>query len=401
MKIIHITPFNPSEFGNGGNHRAYQILFDLNTCYGNENVISISYEKWQEGFYNSSYSSSNSFRKKLLRNKKIRHWEKFAKNPLKILWNNKHFSPYRYIYPDFIDIYINILEKIQEQIICIIEHPGFMKIVEINEHKKIPTISIIHNLESFDTAPDISELSKIARFSIMKDFTDELTVYNHCSLTLTISKVEAGLLGGLGVKVKNYPYLPVGKIRERLIMVREKRSQVPDKNNNIFLLIGSANHKTTYEGMFWFLKNLVTSQIIKKIHLIIAGKGTMDFKRFFDETQGIEYKGFVEQEKFDELIIKSRAVIIPQFRGFGALTRIPELACAGVPVICSQHPGFALNVPENVQLVDNNWPSWEKTIASLIDNPSTTDLSSYKNWETNESLIVNDALMSIGLNSCV
>jgi hypothetical protein len=49
----------------------------------------------------------------------------------------------------------------------------------------------------------------------------------------------------------------------------------------------------------------------------------------------VDVRGYVDNDTLDEMLISARAVLIHQRAGVGALTRIPEMLVAGVPVIAS------------------------------------------------------------------
>lgn len=388
-----MTHFSPIPIGHGGYHRSYQIYKNLVDLVGEQNIIELSYEKWQQGLYNRQ-NSSGKVRKNLIRNRTVRKWITYKKNPLKIICNNTSFSPYRYIYPDFIEMYKNKISSHEDISICIIEHPGFLKIAETNDKVGISTICISHNLESFDTASAYPTQTTFEQFSTIIDFMSELEVYGKCSQIFSISKIEAGLLSGLGLPAQYYPYFPVGDIRERLIEIRKKREEQKEQKR-FFLLMGSASHTTTQEGMLWFLEHLTSSNIISKVQLIVVGKGTEKFSDKFPTWENIEFKGFVNQAELETLMENTIAVIIPQFRGFGTITRISESSCAGVPVICTKHPTLALDVPPGVYSLSNQWITWQDTLSKfMVDTLPVSNLDLYENWEKLENNIITDSLSS-------
>ena len=45
-----------------------------------------------------------------------------------------------------------------------------------------------------------------------------------------------------------------------------------------------------------------------------------------------------------------RPIIVPQFSGFGSVTRLTELSCAGVPSLTPAHPTWAIDVPPGVHV---------------------------------------------------
>ena len=80
-----------------------------------------------------------------------------------------------------------------------------------------------------------------------------------------------------------------------------------------------------------------------------------------------------------------QGVLIPQQRGFGALTRLPELAYAGVPVVTSKHATLAIDVPPNVSDVDDVWEAWCAGINQLKANSTSRCHEDYLAWESKQS----------------
>src|SRR5262249_38276202 len=136
--------------------------------------------------------------------------------------------------------------------VCVIEHAEFAELIPINRKYKIPTISCTQNLDAlsqnFDllsgnlTALQSAKLNNKQKAGInaaIVDFAKELQILAQCDERLFISKLETGLVGGLGLSAKYYPYLPVGAIRERLETIRQKRKSSPQEPG-LFIMVGTA-----------------------------------------------------------------------------------------------------------------------------------------------------------------
>jgi hypothetical protein len=102
---------------------------------------------------------------------------------------------------------------------------------------------------------------------------------------------------------------------------------------------------------------------------------------------GLECRGRLPQEELDRLLVAAQAVLVPQFRGFGALTRLPEMACAGIPTLTSRHPTFALDVPPGVHIVEDGWEAWCAAMASFVwsDPSAVPNGEPYEGWEQAQS----------------
>jgi glycosyltransferase involved in cell wall biosynthesis len=109
---------------------------------------------------------------------------------------------------------------------------------------------------------------------------------------------------------------------------------------------------------------------------------------------GLEFKGQLAQDELDSLLISAQCVLIPQFWGLGTLTRLSELACAGIPVMVSQHPTFASDMPPQIEIVGNTWNEWFSAIKNMNNRPSSTvsNFDDYRAWEKKQPQTLSDLL---------
>jgi hypothetical protein len=170
------------------------------------------------------------------------------------------------------------------------------------------------------------------------------------------------LVSGLGLKVLYYPYLPVGAIRTRLLAIAQQRGQTPP-DPHLFVMLGSAMHGTTKRAFDQFLQQIDQQGLPDKVRLVLVGTDTE--KLAIPKSQNIESRGWLDQNDLDQLLISARAVLIPQFSGFGAVTRIAEMACAGVPALVAPHPTWAIDLPPGVHVVAGDWSAWRAKISEL------------------------------------
>ena len=210
------------------------------------------------------------------------------------------------------------------------------------------------------------------------DFANEFDVLTRCAERLFISHVEAGLIGGLGLSAQYYPYLPVGRIRRRLDRIRGCRAP---SERGLFLLLGSTAHHTTREGFLWFVKQAQAHGLPEGARVVVVGLQTDTLLPAETDIPGVVFRGWVEQTELDQLMTEARAVLMPQRIGFGALTRLPELSCAGIPSIVSRHPTRSLDLPPGINVVDDDWETWYAAIAHDIESPRKVSAAEYKRWE--------------------
>jgi hypothetical protein len=72
--------------------------------------------------------------------------------------------------------------------------------------------------------------------------------------------------------------------------------------------------------------------------------------------------------------------------GFGALTRLSELACAGVPVLAFPHAAYAIDPPPGVQVLgDDSWTALADGIRGCMDCAAVLAPNAYAAWEQRQT----------------
>jgi hypothetical protein len=370
VKAILISHYKVGHVGHGGYHRSYQILHELGQTLDQDNVIRFD-EPWQYWFSTS----------KLLRfvyqvRKGLTMW---AENPYKILARTP-FSRKLFSFPRLLAEYERLIKSVQTPAVCVVEHPGFADLLPINKHYGIPTIICPQNVESLDAGMKFHS-SKWGIYAKSIDFANEFAVFEECNERLFISKVETALVSALGLTSHYYPYRPVGRIRERHLQIRQARAQ-GGVESGMFLLLGTAKHETTWESFAWFVQTVQAHGLPGGVKVVVVGSGTDKLLPAANSVPGLELRGWLEQDELDRLLVRANAVLIPQRSGFGALTRLPELACAGVPAIVSRHASYALNTPPGLEILDDNcWDTWYTKIEQFARQKAQLPDNDYYAWE--------------------
>jgi len=215
------------------------------------------------------------------------------------------------------------------------------------------------------------------------DFADEFQVLARCEARLFISRLETGLVCGLGAPSWYYPYRPVGEIRRAMATIRAKRAQgniVP----GLFLMMGTAHHMSTRHAFQWLFQEVVIRGLPEGVRIVACGSGTESLLPVGVTVPGLDLRGWVEQTVLDELLCRAQGVLVPHMVGFGALTKLPELSLAGVPVITSQHPLRAMDLPPGITVVDDCWGSWESALLELMQTKTPPPAAAYDTWESTQ-----------------
>ncbi len=395
MRIFLVSHFAPSPVGHGGLHRTLQLEHDARALVGESCFASVNLEVWRQGIWRGKPGAEarvNWPRRKargverrfraLGRQLKCVHENPFNVFPVGRYPTAIPFSTSTSVEPEFVAHYVRLVTKDTGPKVCIVEHAVFGQVVEVNARLGIPTISAFQNLEALD-ASSFDWRRRAAVYKVMTDLGNELRLMARCADRLTISKVEAGFVGGFGLECQYYPYLPVGAIRENLYATRQRRT-ARSVEPGLIVLLGSAQHGVTGESMKWFARAAVERGLPSGVRVVAAGGDTDKLLPPGTHVRGLELRGWLQQADLDALLASAAAAVIPQRLGFGALTRLPELACAGLPVITFSHPSHALNPPPGLRTVAQDWKELCAAMSDTRGPPIPVSAEAYERWEAEQ-----------------
>jgi hypothetical protein len=211
--------------------------------------------------------------------------------------------------------------------LLIIDDPVFLTpVVHYAKANNIPLVAFCQNIESLSREQVVS--------SFQQDlFHYELKLIAQCDLVVTISREETFLLRNFGIDPLYLPYYPIKTTLEGLLKVRNERQQ---SNKSDFLLLGTVSNLATLEGMKKVILAICSNGILQRDRLIIVGYGTREKIAQTDDPR-IEVRGDLSEVELLNLLTTVKGCIVYQDSGSGALTKIPELLAAGVPVIINTH----------------------------------------------------------------
>ena len=384
-RIIYLSRYPISPEGDGGYHRTYQLYYELCQAFGKAQVDVLPLD--------SSVLSGNSDSQKTPTSGYLQEVRDRAKLLIEMVKRQASpFYVFQYLSKDAFPtlgsnhvvprLYKEYLSGYGTPDVCLVEDPSFGDVLSINQEMGIRTIFCFQNIEAGDR--NIGRIHNPDRLSIfLLNLSNELRLIQESSASLTISKSEASFLGGLGLMVSYHPYLPVGEIYEYYCRIRRnRRRSVIDPN--LFLLIGTSNHQPTGDGMKWFLGQAERNGLPENARILVCGKGTESFQHFENNVSGVTVKGWISQAELEEILSRVNAVLIPQMTGFGALTKVSEFACAGIPILVSAHPSYAIDLPLRVTVVQNEWCAWKEEMQVLMVSPFFEDDSTFDTWATKQ-----------------
>ena len=344
--IFKHSHFESNPFLNGGNKRTAQINELLNKT--NINFIEANF---------SPYTPS-------------------SRNPLMLtkglIYNWKNFSPLKSSYA--IGRYLKQFENFIKY-----KKPSFFIWESVSEYNlllskvlhdnNIPFVALPHNIES------LVEGSK-SPFSNLKSpyrLFEELNYLKLSDSVFTISKEEQWLLSLNNITVNYLPYHPTEQLKCKLLKIRDRKKEWNHKakKNIKVLLLGTFYNKPTFDGYVELIDQLKNHN---NIILNVCGFGSELLRGKFTENH-IKIRGTVSNEELDEIIVDSDFGIIHQKPSSGALTRIPELLIAGLPLFVNNHAARSSpsndelyiydSIPELLDLISG----FEKRVPSVLDRP--------------------------------
>lgn len=191
----------------------------------------------------------------------------------------------------------------------------------------VPFVALPHNVESLVTG----SRSFTSGVTAPDWFPEELKYLRYANKVFTISLEEQWLLSLYGINAGYLPYYPTENVKQYLLSIRAKRTlKQQESAPRKLLLLGTFHNGATLHGYIDLLAHISG---IQNIAINVAGFGSEVLNdQGYNNTK---IWGTVDKQTLENLLIDSDAVIIHQSPTTGALTRIPELLIAGVPVIAN------------------------------------------------------------------
>lgn len=206
--------------------------------------------------------------------------------------------------------------------------PRYLHLPFIAREAGVKVLALPHNLESL--VPGNMSLS--GRRVSPNWLSEEIRALAACDAVFTISREEQWLLRLHGIMANYLPYYPSPEVEHFMREIRCARD-ANDRQNDL-LLLGTAANRPTLDGMLNRLEFFASKRgLFRTLHVV--GFGTDRLQRLVSPHSGIKLHGAVDNQSLRALLLQVRAAIVHQTASSGALTRIPELLLAGVPVLAN------------------------------------------------------------------
>lgn len=159
----------------------------------------------------------------------------------------------------------------------------------------------------------------------------ELHFLAKSDLVFCISREEQWLLRLFGIEAYYLPYYPPNITFDRLLSIRQARES---SHKSKYLILGSAINTPTLIGMIEQVDLLLKSCKSENLVIDIVGYGTEKLSEFYKKSN-VNVIGSVSEEELHDILLGTKAILIHQKAGAGALTKIPEMLVAGIPIIAN------------------------------------------------------------------
>jgi hypothetical protein len=192
----------------------------------------------------------------------------------------------------------------------------------------VKVIGLPHNLESLVPGNMSLSTRKIAPDWLR----EEIHALAACDAVFTISREDQWLLRLHGIAADYLPYYPPPAVESFMRDIRQAR--IVEASRHDLLLLGTAANRPTFDGMLNRLKFFARNRgLYRNLHVV--GFGTERLQGAVESEAGITLHGAVDNQTLRALLLQVRAAVVHQAASSGALTRIPELLLAGIPVLAN------------------------------------------------------------------
>lgn len=195
-------------------------------------------------------------------------------------------------------------------------------------------IAVPHNLESLVPTQRSHRSGGVSPHWL----PEEIAMLSQCDRVFTIAREEQWLLQLHGIAADFLPYQPSGRVTASLRAIRSRRaSRSPASPVRNLLMIGTYGNPPTRRGMLALVREWpkLQAEWEAKCVLNVAGYGSERIAADLSLPQHVNLHGEVDNERLDRLLVEADAVLLHQEPSSGALTRIPEMLIAGVPVLAN------------------------------------------------------------------
>lgn len=392
MHVFFLSNGAPGPRLGGGPRRTHQLWHELRHYFGATNVTLISVEE----MFPLARSRRN------LLNRVMGRWKDATANPFQLVSSDRYGL--RRFCPASLRRYRSVLQGHRGQGLCVMENSRLAPLTKVNSEMGIRTVlapwsfdSLTHNLVNLVSAYQRLSACVATRRDRMQvraaftSFANDTIFSASITHTWLLSRLEAGFLNAAGIASGYLPYYPVGEAEECLRAVRSKRR--PEAG--LFVTCGGANDQNGL-ALKAFLHELRKADVPPGARIAIVGVREIPEHWIAHLGERIEFLGRLPEDEFDALLTRAHAVIIPQTCGFGCITRVPDMLCAGIPILANAIVANPTGEVPGVCYVANTPRPWATALhESMANVPKALSGTDFNIWHEAQRSAVRRAFASV------
>ena len=365
----------------GGARRTYQLLYELRRAFGESRVSFCTFDDLRAMPASSAERIGDAVSRLVARTRKA------AENPAHFVYK----SGFSELPRNVGRAYRAMLQKLPRLEICIVEDPNLAQLRDINDAVGVRTILAPWCLNAVTQyLPPLAHALGAARkrTDTMRDRAavraafafqgDELLLHARVERSWMLSQVEQGLLRSLGLPAEYFPFYPAGDAMAQLLKLRSRRSAAT-VDPGLFVISASPIPQNNL-ALADFLETLDGDRLGASVRIVVTGfdPRLLDLSRY--ASAKVQFLGRLDTAAFDELLVRARAVLVPQVAGFGCLTRIPEMLAAGIPVLADDMTTSAAGAVPGAIYIAPGKDRWAEAIKAISGEPAVIPLSVIEPW---------------------
>lgn len=373
MHVLFISKTYPGPLLGGGPARTYQVLYELQEFFGAENVTLMPAEE----------ILSHVDPQRALLDRAIARWRRWAANPFPSLGTAR--STVRGLSDGPLRRYREALQSHAGISFCVLEGANLAPLVAVNDQLGIKTVLAPW---SFDALTDrLTRLvsafrgvrkkadTRLQVYDVFTKFADDAIFSAGIARTWLLSRLECGFLQASGLQASYVPYYPVGEAEESLRAIRHQRR----REAGLFVICGGGNAQNQM-ALENFLQQLRKQDLPVGARIAIAGVTQMPEHWTAHLDGSIQFFGRLPKADFDALLARAQAVLVPQTCGFGCMTRVADMLCAGIPVVADAIVANGTGGMPGVHYVMDAPGAWSEALHEALKLPAIFPDADFMAW---------------------
>jgi hypothetical protein len=223
-------------------------------------------------------------------------------------------------------------------------------------------------------------------------FANESLIAAAVERSWLLSRMEVGFFKAAGVHARYFPYYPTGEAVDQLHSLRTKRTAATI-DEGLFVITGSSiDHNRISTMDFLQRPDICRFPANARIEIVGIDYSSSERKSVAWRNQpNIVFRGRLPQPEFDDLLVRARAILVPQTCGFGVSTRVIDMLIAGIPVIADEMVANAAGSLPSVQYAADTERGWADAIGTALDQPAIVSVEALDPWlQTSKNLVAQE-----------